>query len=278
MNELDPSAAARSPSAPQWHLHIPPETYGPYSLQQLRDYAREGRMNADTLVWSEGADGWTRAGDQAALRALFGSAAPARPTPPAVPAASPARAAVSASPYVLGASGALSVSEAGGAVVTAQNNAFTATQNNAFGAPPTGPRMGFGEAVRTCLMAKYIVFQGRAPRAEFWWFGLFVFIVTAVVYSITGWLAFASSSEGSMSIAGYLALAIAALIVLAFAIPGIAVSVRRLHDLGWSGWWYLAQFIPVVGGIVALVMFIGFMMRGNVGPNRFGPDPLADSL
>lgn len=278
MNELDPSAAARSPSAPQWHLHIPPETYGPYSLQQLRDYAREGRMNADTLVWSEGADGWARAGDQAALKALFGSAAPARPSPPAAPTASPARAAASASPYVLGASGALSVSEAGGAVVTAQNNAFTATQNNAFVAPPTGPRMGFGEAVRTCLMAKYIVFQGRAPRAEFWWFGLFVFIVLAIIYSIAGWLAVATMSDGAMSIVGDLAIGVAALIVLAFFLPGLAVTVRRLHDLGYSGWWYLAQLIPIVGGIIGIVMLIGFMMRGNIGSNRFGPDPLAENF
>jgi uncharacterized membrane protein YhaH (DUF805 family) len=50
--------------------------------------------------------------------------------------------------------------------------------------------------------------------------------------------------------------------------------VRRLHDHGYSGWWYLAQLIPAVGGIISLIMFIGFMMRGTVGGNKFGPDPL----
>jgi uncharacterized membrane protein YhaH (DUF805 family) len=268
VTDLDPNRNSKA-AGPQWHLHIPPETYGPYSLQQLRDYAREGRLNADTLVWSEGADGWGRAGDQAALRGLFAVAAPARAPAPPAPPVSAARAAPSS--YVLGSSGAVAV--AGGPAGVMESVA-----SGGYMAAPAGPRMGFAQAVRTCMKEKYFTFQGRAARAEFWWFGLFIFIILAVVYSIAGWLAVATMSDGSMSIVGDLAIAVAALIVLVFFIPGIAVTVRRLHDLGYSGWWYLAQLIPVVGGIISIIMFIGFLMRGNVGTNRFGPDPLAEGF
>jgi uncharacterized membrane protein YhaH (DUF805 family) len=54
-------------------------------------------------------------------------------------------------------------------------------------------------------------------------------------------------------------------------LPTLAVSIRRLHDLDHGGWWFLLIFIPLIGGIWLLVWFC---MRGTVGPNRFGPDPL----
>ncbi len=102
-----------------------------------------------------------------------------------------------------------------------------------------------------------------------------MFLVSAVVYGVAGAVAATTTNAGSMSIVGILALAVAVVAILAFLVPSIAVAVRRLHDLGWSGWWYLVLFIPFVGGLAALVMLIAFMMRGNVGPNKYGPDPLA---
>lgn len=286
MTDLDPSSTSKA-SSPQWHLHIPPDTYGPYSLQQLRDYAREGRMTADTLVWTEGAEGWARAGDQAALRAFFKVMAPPPPAPPApqpAAAAKPAAAKPSGSSYVLGASGSLAsaaVATGAAANAVAANSLATVQETSApflAAAPAPGGRIGFLDAARLCLQVKYVDFSGRARRAEFWWFALFASIVMFVVYSIAGWLALSTSSEGSMTLPGILALVVGGLVVLALLPPSIAVAVRRLHDLGWSGWWYLAQFIPVVGGLVALAMLIGFMMRGTVGPNPYGPDPLAGDV
>ena len=58
---------------------------------------------------------------------------------------------------------------------------------------------------------------------------------------------------------------------LALFLPGLAVSIRRLHDRDKSGWWVLLAFIPLIGAIILLIWFI---MRGTQGPNRFGPDPL----
>ena len=55
----------------------------------------------------------------------------------------------------------------------------------------------------------------------------------------------------------------------------IAVGVRRLHDWGWSGWWFLMQLIPLFG----LYWSVGNAIRpGVIGPNRFGPDPLAPRI
>jgi hypothetical protein len=58
------------------------------------------------------------------------------------------------------------------------------------------------------------------------------------------------------------------------AIPSIAVAVRRLHDIDRSGWWILIGLIPLVGVILLLVWFAS---EGTHGPNRFGPDPLAEN-
>jgi uncharacterized membrane protein YhaH (DUF805 family) len=52
-----------------------------------------------------------------------------------------------------------------------------------------------------------------------------------------------------------------------------AIGVRRLHDIDRTGWWILISFIPLIGFILLLVWFA---TKGNDGPNRFGPDPLAD--
>lgn len=57
-------------------------------------------------------------------------------------------------------------------------------------------------------------------------------------------------------------------------LPGIAVSVRRLHDLDRSGWWLLIALVPLIGAIVLLAWFCS---RGIGGANRFGPDPLGST-
>lgn len=246
MSDVDPNSNNKASSAPgassaspvQWHLHIPPDTYGPYSVQQLRDYARDGRLTAETLVWTEGADAWARAGDQASLKSIFAAAvvAPAPPPPPAPQAA---------------------------ARQTAPSRAAS------------GRAMTFVESVQTCMRLKYAGFQGRARRSEYWWFMLFLTVVMGAIETIAFSVATMTSSDGSMSTIGILALVVAGLLVLGLIVPAVAVAVRRLHDLGWSGWWYLAQLIPIVGGLAALAILIGFMMRGNDGPNKYGLDPLA---
>ncbi|MBR8239027.1 DUF805 domain-containing protein [Burkholderia sp. AU42008] len=123
--------------------------------------------------------------------------------------------------------------------------------------------MNFSEAVRAALN-KYATFEGRARRAEYWYFAL----LTSVL-SVAGQIVGAAGRDAGLIT--LLLLGVIFLVSLALIIPGIAVSVRRLHDTGRSGWFLLLALIPIVGGILLLVWMCS---RGTEGPNRFGADPI----
>lgn len=114
--------------------------------------------------------------------------------------------------------------------------------------------MGFGDAVKTCF-TKYVDFQGRATRAEYWWF----FLSYVIVYFLAFVLAGVIESMALVWIA-----------VLAYFLPLLAAAVRRLHDTGRSGWWYLIALVPLVGFIILIVFLAG---EGNPGQNEYGPPP-----
>ena len=106
------------------------------------------------------------------------------------------------------------------------------------------------------VLKKYLVFDGRARRTEYWMFFLFNFIIAFV-------LGIVEATLGSPGILGML-------YSLAVFIPGIAVTVRRLHDTGRSGLWILVGLVPVIGWIVLLFFMI---QEGNAGSNQYGPSP-----
>ncbi len=115
--------------------------------------------------------------------------------------------------------------------------------------------MGFGEAISKCLN-NYVTFSGRARRSEYWYFVLFNILAS-----------FAASAL-DMAI-GTMILQL--LVALGLFLPGISVTVRRLHDKDRSGWWYWLVLIPLIGWIVLLVWFV---QKGTDGDNRFGADPV----
>ncbi|MDA8116957.1 MAG: DUF805 domain-containing protein [Actinomycetota bacterium] len=115
-----------------------------------------------------------------------------------------------------------------------------------------------GLAVRSVL-GQYATFSGRASRAEYWWYTLAAVIALAAVDYLLG-----GSRLGAILIF---------LLDLGLIIPGLAVTVRRLHDTGRSGGWIFFNLVPLVGWIVVLVMLAS---RGEAGDNRYGvPHPLA---
>jgi uncharacterized membrane protein YhaH (DUF805 family) len=106
--------------------------------------------------------------------------------------------------------------------------------------------MSFTESIST-VYRKYAVFNGRASRAEFWWFQLF-FIVTYFAL-----LTVLVTVSGSEVIAGTLAVITFAFVVGSL-IPSLAVTVRRLHDANFSGFLWFVALIPIFGALILIVL------------------------
>ena len=112
-----------------------------------------------------------------------------------------------------------------------------------------------------CLK-QYADFSGRARRKEFWMFTLFNAIFGFVFGFIDGLLGWTDPEIGLGVLSGIYSLAVL--------VPGVAVTVRRLHDVGMSGWKLLYALIPIVGPIILLV---SYCTAGDSGSNKWGPDP-----
>ena len=113
-------------------------------------------------------------------------------------------------------------------------------------------------AVKTCF-TKYATFKGRASRKEYWYFCLFNFLVFAILYR----LAYAINNE-SLSL---FFLGVVCLYSIVVILPGLSVTIRRLHDVGKSGWFYWIVLIPYLGGLILLYFMC---KKGNSGENKYG--------
>ena len=125
--------------------------------------------------------------------------------------------------------------------------------------------MTFSQAVSSVLLNKYATFSGRARRSEYWWWYLFVtivFVVAGILDRAVG-LTYSDTTVGG----GW----IATIAGIVFLIPNLAVSVRRLHDTGRSGWWLLIGLVPLIGVIVLIYFFV----LDSENDNQYGPSPKA---
>jgi uncharacterized membrane protein YhaH (DUF805 family) len=116
-------------------------------------------------------------------------------------------------------------------------------------------------------LRKYADFNERARRSEYWYFVLFnlVFAITAIISDNMLHVTF-SLRPGLPAVSGYVYLAYCVFLFL----PSWAVLVRRLHDVGKSGWFLLVGFIPVAGAIWLLVLLF---KDSQPGENKYGPNP-----
>lgn len=112
------------------------------------------------------------------------------------------------------------------------------------------------------VFENYANFKGRARRSEYWYFALINFIICMIAMVMDNILGF--KVEPLPYGYFYIAYALFALI------PGLAVIVRRLHDVGKSGWFFFIVLIPLVGAIWLLVLFC---KAGDQGTNKYGTDP-----
>ena len=114
------------------------------------------------------------------------------------------------------------------------------------------------------VFENYANFSGRARRSEYWYFVLMniIFAVLAMLLDNVLGLNFEPLPYGVFY----------AIYAVAVLVPGLAVAVRRLHDIGKSGWFLLIALIPLVGAIWLLVLLC---TEGNRGENQHGSDPKA---
>jgi len=121
--------------------------------------------------------------------------------------------------------------------------------------------MDFKTAISRVLR-NYATFDGRAQRAEFWYWFLFVIVSNMLIAFVETTINAAAPGNAAILTGAF---------SLAVFLPGLAVLVRRLHDTGRSGFWAFLTLVPVLGG---LILLIWTATTGTRGPNEYGPDPL----
>jgi uncharacterized membrane protein YhaH (DUF805 family) len=110
-------------------------------------------------------------------------------------------------------------------------------------------------------LRKYAVFSGRATRKEYWYFWLVCVLSALVILSVGGLMGPAGKDVADFVFGAFL---------LSIVVPSLAVTVRRLHDIGRSGWWILIGVVPL-GGIV---IWVFAALPSESGENQYGPNPL----
>ena len=140
------------------------------------------------------------------------------------------------------------------------------------------------DSVRICFR-KFATFSGRATKSEFWYFVLFSQIVLLIPYlfliiTLSCYVAsiqyywngeyYGYYDDWGWGLAFYIGLAITGVISLGLTLPSLSALVRRLHDIGKSGWNYFVAFIPPVG---AILLLLDLCKDGDSGENKYGPSP-----
>lgn len=117
-------------------------------------------------------------------------------------------------------------------------------------------KVSFGEAIRMAIVENYCNFDTRSSRSEFWWYSLFQFLLSCALVAVFGYSNLSQALSGIVS--------------LALLLPSLGLTVRRLHDIGKSGWWIFIVLIPLVGEIILIV----WLCQPSIPvENQYGPVP-----
>ncbi|MEP1768090.1 MAG: DUF805 domain-containing protein [Sulfitobacter sp.] len=141
-----------------------------------------------------------------------------------------------------------------------QNTAPSVPPFNAANAPPDPARAdanSFQGALKDGF-ARYVDFRTRSTRSQFWWWSLWSILFGIAASIVDAIIGFGDSGP------------VNGLVSLAILLPSIAVAIRRLHDIGRSGWWYLFVFLPIIGWILLIVFFC---TKTDENTNQWGNPP-----
>ena len=131
--------------------------------------------------------------------------------------------------------------------------------------------MSFTDAVRICVRDKYATFDGRAGLREYWWFFLATYVIGAAGYVVALILLAFAGIDNFIGVLFRIALILWWIVFIVVAVglivPMLAVTARRLHDTGKSGWMQLLFFIPCVGWIIMIIFCV---QQGTPGDNAYG--------
>jgi uncharacterized membrane protein YhaH (DUF805 family)/cold shock CspA family protein len=122
---------------------------------------------------------------------------------------------------------------------------------------------------RRAVTEKYVTFSGRARRKEYWGYFLF-WLIALLTVSVLAMIADGAVGNLDRGDGPLITLTVDGLFVLATFLPGLAITIRRIHDIGLSGWLYLLVFIPSIG---ALIIFVFTLIPSQKNENKWGPVP-----
>ena len=122
--------------------------------------------------------------------------------------------------------------------------------------------MNLIEAVKSVLH-NYMNFSGRARRSEYWYWVLAIVLFSIAMSHLL--------MVGKMVLGGFPIMTNVYTIVVS--LLSISVTIRRLHDIGKSGWWYVLNFIPFIGALIFLILLC---QDSQPGPNQWGENPKGD--
>ncbi|MGY6535593.1 MAG: DUF805 domain-containing protein [Pararhodobacter sp.] len=241
--------------AVRWYYVQGDARIGPVTQDEMTRLIGQGVVDAQTLVWRQGLQGW----ETAERHLSFPGPQPGPGQPPEVPGSQP--------PEPPG-----RPSDASGMSQRAERYLRDRPQQVPAAAVlhdigPDGlyrgaPARGFGEAVSVCLR-RYFTFSGRASRSEYWYFLLFTMllgIVTGLLDAVYFSVPMSDDDLGPLN----------AITSLAVFIPMLSVTWRRLHDIGRSGWW--------VGGFILGMIAWTFLMMLFMGAAFLTTDPIGNAL
>lgn len=211
-----------------WYYAVGSEQRGPASTDDVALLIGRGEIGPDTLVWREGMSEWA-----AARASLPGSMVPQS--------------------WVDG----MSAPVTGAATAPGFGQAPNA-DGAAHAAGATYHPTQLVDVIRT-VFGRYVQFSGRARRSEYWYWILFIVLVSIALSVVDGVIFGFGDSDLAF---------LGPLFSLGTFLPSLAVGFRRMHDLGRSAWWLLLALIPLIG---SLILIYWFAQRGDEGDNQYGP-------